>query len=99
MSILIPLSPATHPWVVEAEALISSVRARMARGVPDDLRVSPAIPVVVFVVVAIAAFVALALVMGAIAAYIWYCQANGLGWPGLQVPGPSGGVYKLACFK
>lgn len=40
MSILIPLSPATNPWVVEAEALISSVRARMARGVPDDLRVS-----------------------------------------------------------
>jgi hypothetical protein len=61
--------------------------------------VTPAIPAIVIIVVAVAAFLALALVIGAIAAYIWYCQSNGLGWPGLAVPGPQGGVYKLACFR
>lgn len=79
--------------------MVSAVRSRIPSRAPENLRVTPAIPVIVIVVVAVAAFLALALVIGAIAAYIWYCQANGLGWPGLAVPGASGGVYKLACFK
>lgn len=65
----------------------------------ERMRVTPVAPAIVIIVVAVAAFVALAVVIGAIAAYIWYCQSNGLGWPGLAVPGPSGGVYRLGCFR
>lgn len=87
------------PSIAGLAALTASARTRLARRVPGDIRVTPVVPVIVFIIVAIAAFVALALVIGAIAAYIWFCQSHGLGWPGLQVPGPQGGVYKLACFK
>lgn len=59
---------------------------------------NPIAPAIVIIVVAVAAFVALAAVIGAVAAYIYYCQSNGLGWPGLSVPGPEGGVYKLGCY-
>lgn len=56
-------------------------------------------PLVVILLVSVVAFLALAVVIGAIGAYIWYCQSIGGYWPGFSVPEASGGVYRLGCFK
>ncbi len=76
-----------------------SPRAHRLGGRLENLAVNPVLPVVFVVVVAVAAFVALAVIIGAIAAYIYYCQTHGGRWPGLQVPGKNGGVFKLGCFR
>lgn len=64
----------------------------------DRIRVNGAPPIAFIVVVAVAAFLALALVIGAIAAYIYYCQKHHGKWPGLAVPTPTNGYYRLGCF-
>lgn len=51
---------------------------------------------VVVIVVAVAAFLALAAIIGAFAAYIWYCQQRGL-WPTMDVPWRTGGTFRLYC--
>lgn len=99
MARLIPPSVSSIPVVVEAENILREARARIANVRERELRVTPIAPVIVIVAVAVVAFIALAAAIGALAAYIWFCHSNGLGWPGLSVPGSSGGVYKLACFK
>lgn len=99
MTSLIPPSISSIPVLVEAASVVGMVRQRVARSIEAELRVTPIAPAIVIIVVAVAAFLALAVVIGAIAAYIWFCQSNGLGWPGLAVPGPKGGVYRLGCFK
>ena len=81
-----------------AALLPTKAAPTIARGM-DRVASNQVIPVIVIVIVAVVAFLALALVIGAIAAYIWYCQSHHLGWPGFTVPGPSGGVYRLGCWK
>jgi hypothetical protein len=63
------------------------------------LTTNPIAPLIFIVVIAVIAFIALALVIGAIAAYIYFCQSHGGLWPGLGVPGSSGGYYSLRCIK
>lgn len=99
MTRLIPPSVSSIPVVVEAENILREARARIANASEGELKVTPIAPVIVIIAVSVVAFLALAAAIGALATYIWFCQSNGLGWPGLSVPGPSGGVYKLACFK
>ena len=80
-------------------ALLPNEAAPMiARGV-DRVVINRMLPAIVFGLVAAVAFLALATAIGAVAAYIWYCQSNGYGWPGFTVPGPKGGIYRLGCWK
>ena len=73
--------------------------ARVATAL-DRVRTNQIAPAIVIVVVAVAAFLALALIIGAIATYIWYCQNHAGGkWPGLAVPTPKNGFYALTCVK
>ncbi len=92
---------ALTPTLALADAL-HGIPIRPAQGVArglDRVTVNPILPVVFIIAVAVAVFVALAVLIGALAAYIYYCQSHGGRWPGLGVPGSSGGVYKLGCYK
>jgi hypothetical protein len=84
--------------------------ARTLRGIPlrrahsfanglERVTINPVAPLVFILVIAVVAFIALAVVVGALAAYIYFCQAHGGRWPGFGVPGSSGGYYSLRCIK
>jgi hypothetical protein len=98
---MIPNPRTQHMLAIAADATmlvpVPYVPAHLAKGL-DRVRVTPVVPLVI-VVVAVATFLALALIIGALAAYIYYCQTHGHKWPGFGVPTAHNGYYSLKCIK
>ncbi|MCS0500203.1 hypothetical protein [Protaetiibacter mangrovi] len=58
-------------------------------------------PLILVAVIAVAAALALIAIIGAVATWIYYCQAY-FGpnfWPAVSWPGQSGGLFYLACKR
>lgn len=80
-----------------ADALSTrATRIRHAHPVTNEVA-----PLVLIAVIAVAAAVALIVVIGAAAAWVYYCQAY-FGrnyWPAVHWPGQNGGLFYLACRR
>lgn len=76
-------------------------RAAEQRAVRRDPVTNEVAPLVLIAVIAVAGALALVAVIGALAAWVYYCQAyfGRSYWPAVSWPGQSGGLFYLACKR